>query len=58
MTFPLYLEEFQDYDLRLAISRAIDREAITTTIFEGTRIPADSYVPSTIDGASTSGQLR
>jgi oligopeptide transport system substrate-binding protein len=51
VTFPLYLEEFQNYDLRLAISRAIDREAITTTIFEGTNIPADSYVPSTIDGA-------
>jgi oligopeptide transport system substrate-binding protein len=51
VTFPLYREEFQNYDLRLAISRAIDREAITTTIFEGTNIPADSYVPSTIDGA-------
>jgi oligopeptide transport system substrate-binding protein len=50
ITFPLYVPEFQNKDLRFAISRAIDREAITETIFEGTNIPADSYVPPIIDG--------
>jgi len=50
INFPLYVPEFQNKDLRFAISRAIDREAITETIFEGTRVPADSYVPPIIDG--------
>lgn len=41
---------FANPDLRLAISRAIDREAITQAIFEGTRIPADSFVAPVVDG--------
>ena len=41
---------FDNADLRLALSRAIDRDAITATIFEGTRIPADSYVAPVVDG--------
>ena len=41
---------FDNPDLRLAISRAIDREAITQAIFEGTATPADSYVSPVVDG--------
>ena len=41
---------FDNPDLRVAISRAIDRETITETIFEGTATPADSYVSPVVDG--------
>jgi oligopeptide transport system substrate-binding protein len=41
---------FDNRDLRVAISRAIDRETITETIFEGTATPADSYVSPVVDG--------
>ncbi len=37
-------------DLRLAVSKAIDREAVTTAIFEGTATPADSFVSPVVDG--------
>lgn len=50
ITAPVFLEEFQDYNLRLALSKAIDRQAIADTIFEGVKIPADSYVSPVVDG--------
>lgn len=38
--FPNYAAPFDNADLRAALSMAVDREAITETIFEGTRQPA------------------
>ncbi|MFE2725472.1 ABC transporter substrate-binding protein [Kitasatospora sp. NPDC059327] len=37
-------------EIRKAISMAIDREAITKTIFSGTRVPADDFVNPLIPG--------
>ncbi|MEU6237886.1 ABC transporter substrate-binding protein [Kitasatospora sp. NPDC047058] len=41
---------FAKPDLRKAISMAIDREAITKTIFSGTRKPADDFISPIIPG--------
>ncbi|WP_327680360.1 peptide ABC transporter substrate-binding protein [Kitasatospora sp. NBC_00458] len=41
---------FQNPGLRKAISMAIDREAITKTIFSGTRKPADDFISPIIPG--------
>lgn len=38
--FPNYLAPYDNPDMRAALSMAIDRQAITDTIFEGTRQPA------------------
>ncbi len=40
----------QNKDLRIAISLAIDRQAICDTVWEGTRVPADSCIPPGIEG--------
>ncbi|MFJ4092191.1 ABC transporter substrate-binding protein [Kitasatospora sp. NPDC089913] len=37
-------------EIRKAISMAIDREAITKTIFSGTRVPADDFISPIIPG--------
>ncbi len=50
ITFPLYVEEYQNVDLRRAISMSIDREAITGTIFNGTRNPATGFVSPVVNG--------
>ncbi|MFD0278890.1 ABC transporter substrate-binding protein [Kitasatospora sp. NPDC127111] len=41
---------FAKAEIRKAISMAIDREAITKTIFSGTRVPADDFVNPLIPG--------
>ncbi|MBV6700795.1 ABC transporter substrate-binding protein [Kitasatospora aureofaciens] len=41
---------FAKADLRKAISMAIDRDAITKTIFSGTRKPADDFVSPIVPG--------
>ena len=38
--FPTYSAPYDNADLRAALSMAVDRQAITETIFEGTRQPA------------------
>ncbi|GAA1172427.1 ABC transporter substrate-binding protein [Nesterenkonia xinjiangensis] len=43
--FPLYQEEFQDPDVRRALSMAIDRDSIVETIFDGGMQPARSIIP-------------
>ena len=47
ITIPNYLEHFEDGEegqlRRAAISKAIDREAITSTIFDDTRTPASDF---------------
>ncbi|ACZ29983.1 4-phytase [Xylanimonas cellulosilytica DSM 15894] len=47
---PTYDERYQDKRVRQAISMAIDREAITEAIFNGTRLPAADAIPPVIDG--------
>lgn len=49
--FPLYDERFKDKRVRQAFSMAIDRDAITDAIFDGTRTPARSVVSPMIAGA-------
>lgn len=43
--FPLYQEEFQDVDVRRALSMAIDRETIIEQIFDGQNVPASGVIP-------------
>ena len=43
------VEKMPDRNLRHAISLAIDRQSICDTLFEGTRIPADSVIPTVLD---------
>lgn len=52
-TIPQNLEHFEGEEgvlRRQALSLAIDREAITDTIFQGTRTPAKDFTSPTIDG--------
>lgn len=51
MGFPTYDERFADPKVRQAFSMAIDREAITEAIFNGTREPAMSVVSPVVDGS-------
>ncbi|MCU0293538.1 MAG: ABC transporter substrate-binding protein [Thermoanaerobaculaceae bacterium] len=50
VTFPLYVEEFDNPELRKAISMAIDRESVISVAFNNTRTPADGWVPPVIEG--------
>ncbi|PZR55071.1 ABC transporter substrate-binding protein [Xylanimonas oleitrophica] len=55
MTVPEYLPEFQGdagIKRRQAISHAIDREQITETIFNGSRIPAHDFTSPVVPGYS------
>lgn len=45
MGFPLYQEEFQDADVRRALSMAVDREEIIDSIFDGGQTEATSIIP-------------
>ena len=49
--FPTYDRRFADKRVRQAISMGIDREAIATAIFNGTRTPATSVIAPSIDGS-------
>jgi ABC-type oligopeptide transport system substrate-binding subunit len=48
--FPTYDPRYEDKRVRQAISMAIDREAITTAIFNGTVTPADDAIAPVVDG--------
>ncbi|MCV2489396.1 ABC transporter substrate-binding protein [Geodermatophilus sp. YIM 151500] len=48
--FPTYDERFADPDVRRAFSLAIDRQAISDAIFQGTRQPATSFISPVVDG--------
>ena len=50
MGFPTYDQRFADPNVRKAFSMAIDRQAISDAIFNGTRTPATSYVSPVVDG--------
>lgn len=47
---PQYLEQFQNADIRRALSMAIDRQSIIDAIFFGARTPATSVVYPGFDG--------
>lgn len=49
--FPTYDPRYQDKRVRQAFSMAIDREAITKAIFNGSRVPAMDAIAPVIDGA-------
>jgi oligopeptide transport system substrate-binding protein len=56
LTFPLYQPEWKTASSRLvrqAISMAIDRQKITTTVFQGTRTPATDFSSPVTQGYST-----
>jgi oligopeptide transport system substrate-binding protein len=48
--FPTYDPRFDDPKVRRAFSMAINREAITEAIFNGTRAPAYSVISPVVDG--------
>ena len=48
--FPTYDPRFDDPEVRKAFSMAIDREAISEAIFNGTRVPAGSVIAPVVDG--------
>lgn len=49
--FPFYVDFLADNpDLRAALSMAIDRELITSTVLDGTRDPANSFVAPGLPG--------
>ena len=50
ISFPLYDPQFDNVDLRKAISQAIDREQVIDVAYAGTRVPADGWVPPGNDG--------
>ncbi len=51
MGFPTYDPRFDDKKVRQAFSMAVDREAITEAIFNGTRAPAKSVISPVVDGS-------
>jgi ABC-type oligopeptide transport system substrate-binding subunit len=51
MGFPTYDPRYADKRVRQAFSLAIDREAITKSIFNGTRTPAYSVIAPVVDGS-------
>jgi oligopeptide transport system substrate-binding protein len=51
MGFPLYDKRYADKRVRQAFSLAIDRKAITDSIFHGTRTPAYSVIAPVVDGS-------
>jgi oligopeptide transport system substrate-binding protein len=50
MGFPLYQEPWDKLELRQAVSMAIDREAITTAIYQGAYTPANSIISPVVPG--------
>jgi oligopeptide transport system substrate-binding protein len=48
--FPTYDARYADPRVRQAFSMAVDREAISEAIFEGTRTPADSFIAPVVEG--------
>ncbi len=45
ITFPLYDKQFENPEVRKAISMGIDREAVIKVAFNNTRQPADAWAP-------------
>ncbi|MFI6482309.1 ABC transporter substrate-binding protein [Nonomuraea sp. NPDC050663] len=45
-----YNKEYQNADVRKAISMAIDRKTISEVVFSGSRSPADDFISPVVDG--------
>ncbi|NEE01293.1 peptide ABC transporter substrate-binding protein [Phytoactinopolyspora halotolerans] len=50
LAFPTYDERYSDPRVRQAFAMAINREAITEAIFEGSRTPANSWASPVVEG--------
>lgn len=50
IAFPLYDPKFADPRVRQGLSMAIDRQAVSTQVYEGLRNPAGGVVPPGLDG--------
>jgi oligopeptide transport system substrate-binding protein len=50
LAFPTFEKEFSKPEVRKAISMAIDRDEIATSIFKGSQEPARSFVPPVVAG--------
>ncbi|MBX7265302.1 ABC transporter substrate-binding protein [Micromonospora sp. Llam7] len=50
LAFPTFQDEFSNPDVRKAISMAIDRDEITTSIFKDSQQPARSFVSPAVAG--------
>jgi oligopeptide transport system substrate-binding protein len=50
LAFPTFQKEYSNPDVRKAISMAIDRDEITTSIFKGSQQPARSFVSPVLPG--------
>lgn len=50
LSFPTFDKRFANPDIRKAISMAIDREAITTTIFSNAQVPLRAFVAPFVPG--------
>jgi oligopeptide transport system substrate-binding protein len=50
LAFPTFDPRFASADIRRAISMAIDREEITTTLFRGSQVPLRSFVSPIVPG--------
>ncbi|MEJ5866564.1 ABC transporter substrate-binding protein [Pseudokineococcus sp. 5B2Z-1] len=48
--YPLYDDRFSDVRVRQAMSMAIDRDAISQAIFQGSRTAADDFVSPVVNG--------
>ncbi|MFB4302747.1 ABC transporter substrate-binding protein [Actinomadura sp. NTSP31] len=57
--FPLWDKRFANPDLRKAISMVIDRQGVNKAVYNGDYFPADSLLPSIIEGhrANACGEL-
>ncbi|MGO1948045.1 MAG: peptide ABC transporter substrate-binding protein [Mycobacteriaceae bacterium] len=51
---PIYQEEFEDPDVRRALSMAIDRDEIIDNIFDGARTKAEGIIPPMLPAAGES----
>lgn len=50
IAFPIYDQRYADPRVRQALSLAIDREAVSTQVYEGLRDPAAGLIPPGLDG--------
>lgn len=50
LAFPTFDPRFANADIRRAISMAIDRDEITTTLFRGSQVPLRSFVSPIVPG--------
>lgn len=50
LTFPLYDKRFEAAEVRAALSRAVDRRDIISTVWNDTVVAADAWAPPVVEG--------